>query len=304
MTKTAGKLTIETIRIVSEALRTRSMTHTAKAFGITQPAVTLHIKRFEEAFNVTLLRRVGNALVPTESALSLQASWQGLLEGVNTFELHLKRGVDRRKYVGISHNVFTALMAYDTDVQGLFQRYHLIVDYSSAIEQLFDAGELDVVIRPIRDSESDTEFELSVPFHWTGNLSPNLVRKGDSLPLPVVLSSKNSICHSKAIEYLDAHAIEYKILAQLGDASEIRKLVEAGFGYTFGPEFWMPDTIGDGSDLPRELKNQFIVKYGVFYLRREISHAAVDDIYHRAMKSLEKARNKSHFLTKEAIGFA
>lgn len=280
------------------------MSHTAKAFGLTQPAITQHIKRFEEAFNVTLLRRVGNTLVPTESALGLQASWQGLLEGVNTFELHLKRGVDRRKYIGISHNVFTALMTYDTDVQSLLQKYHLVVDYSSSIEQLFDAGELDAVIRPVREDENDVEFELSVPFHWTGRLSSDLVKKSDAVPLPVVLSSKNSICHSKAIEYLDAYVGEYKIVAHLGNASEIRKLVEAGYGYTFGPDFWMPDTIKYRSDLPPELKNEFVVNYGVFYLKREISHAAVDDIYHRAMKALGKTRNRSHFLTKEAVGFA
>lgn len=288
MKKAVNKLTIETIQIVLEALRTRSMTHTARMFGITQPAVTLHIKRFEEAFKATLMRRVGNALVPTENAMRLQSFGRELARGIGAFEHYLERGVDRRKFIGFCDNMFSALMEFDADVLEFIRRYHVVVDHPSVIEDMFDSGELDIIIRPLHKGEADVELEVDIPFSWFGgDHNKHDIKESNVYHIPIILSAKKSIYSLKAIEYLDKYVDDYQIVAEISNHFLLQKLVNNGSGYTFGSEFLFNMISSNRSKMPCQLKKTLNVPYGAFYHKREISYAAVEDVFQRTTKALE-----------------
>ena len=70
MSQTKGKsgvdkLNLQHMKIVADALRSGDISQTARKYGITQPGVSFHINKFEDAFGVELLRRDGNRFYPS-----------------------------------------------------------------------------------------------------------------------------------------------------------------------------------------------------------------------------------------------
>ncbi|HZU90119.1 MAG TPA: LysR family transcriptional regulator, partial [Stellaceae bacterium] len=69
--------------ILHELLRTRSVTRTARALGITQPAVSQALRRLRASFGDELLVSAGRDLQPTDRALSLLRPLEAVLAEID-----------------------------------------------------------------------------------------------------------------------------------------------------------------------------------------------------------------------------
>ncbi|MBV8118722.1 MAG: LysR family transcriptional regulator [Alphaproteobacteria bacterium] len=73
---------LDLLPILYELLRTRSVTRTARALGISQPAVSQALRRLRATFGDDLLVAVGRDLHPTDRALTLLPSLETVLAGI------------------------------------------------------------------------------------------------------------------------------------------------------------------------------------------------------------------------------
>src|SRR5450830_2061613 len=64
-------LDLNLLRVFDEVMTERSLTRAAHKLSITQPAVSNALRRFREATGDELIKRSGQAMVPTPRALAL-----------------------------------------------------------------------------------------------------------------------------------------------------------------------------------------------------------------------------------------
>lgn len=67
------------IKVFLAVWEMRSLTAAGQALGLTQPAVSHSLKRLRETFDDPLFVRVGNCMVPTETATRLRASFEAAM---------------------------------------------------------------------------------------------------------------------------------------------------------------------------------------------------------------------------------
>ncbi|TLD89147.1 LysR family transcriptional regulator [Helicobacter sp. MIT 05-5294] len=78
---------IKDLEIFLDLLKTKSPTQSAERFSISQPNVSMVIKRLEKLAGFTLFERIGKKLIPTSRALFLGGMW---LEVVQSYYASLK----------------------------------------------------------------------------------------------------------------------------------------------------------------------------------------------------------------------
>ncbi|WP_297814215.1 LysR substrate-binding domain-containing protein [uncultured Helicobacter sp.] len=72
---------IKDLEIFLDLLKSKSPTQTAERFSITQPNVSMIVKRLENLIGVRLFERIGKKLMPTSRALFLGGMWLEVVQG-------------------------------------------------------------------------------------------------------------------------------------------------------------------------------------------------------------------------------
>ncbi|MCB1426864.1 MAG: LysR family transcriptional regulator [Zhengella sp.] len=170
MSQTKGKsgvdkLNLQHMKIVADALRSGDISQTARKYGITQPGVSFHINKFEDAFGVELLRRDGNRFYPSPEGHELNTAVDELQRALNRFQELYSRSRSRRFKVGIAAELGTESFLVDQ-----IDSKEMLLSFMDAdkLNRLFRTGHFDLAVIPgyMDDKKDDV---LSVSFNWYKN---------------------------------------------------------------------------------------------------------------------------------------
>lgn len=278
MNKKLGRLTFETIRVVYNVLKKRNMTLVSHELGMTQPAVTFHVRKFEDILGRKVINRVGNNLITSEESARIAELCEAILNRSNDLEFFSNKTWDRRKKIGVCAHVFPVLILQSQHMIDLLDRYMVTVSTSSLLGERFNSGELHAVFRPIDLSEAPPELALDVPYRWAASDRLRQVYRGRE-QFPIILEGRKSASADLARNALEVAGAPYRVMAEVSDFESLRVLVEAGVGYALMPEFRMDhldlNLEGDPPTPQRNLK----LRFGLFYHKREIPLAEATDLF-------------------------
>ena len=213
----------------------RGFTAASKTLGITQPAVSLKIRRLEERVGMKLILRGGHSFVVTAHGRDLLAHAEEIVEAHD-------RAVDRMRRSELSGALrlgCSGAVAAEQlfQVASRFGRTHPDIDLtirageSWRISEMLDSSEVDVaivqlvevgdVVRPTdvvcRRDELHAIQGLDVDFT-------------DEVPLPVVSFGSSSLYHSHLTAVLDAAGRAYRIAMEWPSIRGVQNAIEAGLG--------------------------------------------------------------------------
>jgi DNA-binding transcriptional LysR family regulator len=176
---------IEAIRIFLLVAQYKSFTQVADVMGTTQAAVSLKIKRLEEAIGRTLLERTPRRVTLSANGLAFQVSAQRLLDSYND----AMRSFDSPKRIlriGVSHHIvgadltrwFKQMAAVDPEVVVAFS-----LGTSRDMLDSYEQGKLDVALILRHDNRrQDGEVIATEQFTW---MADTTLKVADNAPLPV-----------------------------------------------------------------------------------------------------------------------
>ncbi|KRO00048.1 LysR family transcriptional regulator [Companilactobacillus kimchiensis] len=235
---------------------TRSITRAAKDLYVTQPTVSLQIKRLEEDLGVQLFKRNGNkGLIPTENANRFYRDSQLVLNGWENSLNHLvkKHRSNRVKCViGASpttaNHVLPPLM---NSLKNYFDRFdfELITADSEKILEEITKREIDfgIVEKPIV-----THLIEQVPF-----ASDELVLAGDADNPEWIIGKPGSTQREYTDKYFNEHHIRPTKVIKVNDNNMIIKLVSRGIGRAIVSKRSITDTLLPYEQLSNDFCNQF-----------------------------------------------
>ncbi len=218
------------LKVLDALLRDASTTRAGERIGLSQPAVSAALGRLRAAFGDPLFVRDGQALRPTEYALSLAAPLQHLLE--DTSQLLARPAFDPSTATDVfrlaAPDFFTEMLLPDLTARLERDALGVTLRYTDAIgPKTFDdirEGRLDLMILPERTLAPWLESEplLRADYRIVARRGhPELTRHGitPGMPLPIDLYFRLRHAAFRVVE--DQPEIEDRLLAKTGHTLQV-----------------------------------------------------------------------------------
>lgn len=246
-------LNLDAVRAFVSIVDLDSFTRAAESLGTTQSAMSLKLKRLEEAIGCTLVSRTPRTLRLTPHGAAFLERARELLEAHDR-TIAVVSQQRRRLAIGISDHVagpeLPALISR-MNAQDPALLIEIKIGTSGELLQSFDRRELDTVIVRFHAGRDDGETIAEEKFGWyaADGWQP---RPGE--PLSLVTMPEPCGVRSMACRLLDeagiawmevfagggVTAVSAAVMARLGVAALARRMLPAGVG-DVGPQLGLPD---------------------------------------------------------------
>jgi len=250
--------TFQQLRIFKKISETKSITKAAEELHLTQPAVSIQLKKLQEQFDIPLTEVVGRQLYITEFGHEIAAASERILNEVNA--IRYKSKAYKGQLVGKLRVsiVSTAKYVMPYFLSG-FMREHEGVDLHMDVTN--KAG----VIRSLEENAVDFALVSVLPEHLNvakvtlmqnklylvGRQFPSEVkekiRKSDFEKLPFIFRERGSATRKAMVDFLEANGIRTGKIMELTSNEAVKQAVIAGLGYSIMPIIGLKNELNNGS---------------------------------------------------------
>lgn len=243
--------------------QTGSFTEAAVRLGLAQSTVTQHIQRLEKVLGRQLVVRDTHQVKLTTDGEALIGYARGMLDlngrALSLFGESRLRG---RIRLGVSEDVVANRL---TGILEDFIRLHPLVDLeltvalSASLNQMQDAGDLDLVLAKRHVGETHGRLLYREPLVWLARDQD--FRPPHDGPLPLIAFPPPSITRRVVQEALDRENVGWRVVCTCGSLSGLTAAARAGMGIMVQPRSMVPEGLKEvpGDRLPRLEDVEFVV---------------------------------------------
>ena len=228
-------LDTESLRTFREVAARGGFSAAARVLGITQPGVSLKIRRLEERLGMSLIRRDGHSLTLTDVGRDLLAHAEFIVEAHD-------RAVDDLQSKMLSGVV---CLGFDADLVPIglaevaerFMQTHPEIDMaiysreSEALSEMLDDGEIDLALMQLVAVDGAVrptdELGRREDLHAVQGLAADFT---DADPVPLISSGPSGLYDPYLTALLDAAARPYRVALQWADIGGVQRAIESGLG--------------------------------------------------------------------------
>jgi DNA-binding transcriptional LysR family regulator len=284
------KLSVACMRVVRAAAKHKNLTHAARALGISQPAVSQQLAKFEKTLGYPVLVRKGNSLLINDQ--ETVETLDRILDGIEALKAKQEGfGSGKNISLGLSPLVSETLVQNSKLYLSLADQYNIVAASTDELSKMFNDGIIDMVFRPIASGEQATELIMDGHLVWVRGANSKL---GDEAtpqqPLRVILPPQNTICGNLVEGYLKKKSVDYSVTARAIPSRFSRLLVEQSLGITPIPPFGVQ---GNAIAVEPSLGVVENFQHGFFYNKKVVSHSKALDIFMLISDFLEEMSNAS-----------
>lgn len=264
--------------------QTGSFTEAAARLGVGQSTVTQHIQRLEKSLGRQLVFRDTHQVRLTADGEALVGYARGMLDlNGQVLSLFGESRLRGRLRLGVSEDVVANRL---TGILEDFIRLHPLVDLeltvalSAVLNQMQDAGDLDLVLAKRHVGETHGKLLYREPLVWLAR-DPHFAQAKDAV-LPLIAFPPPSITRRVVQEALDREKLAWRVVCTCGSLSGLTAAARAGMGVMVQPRSMVPEGLREiaGDRLPRLEDIEFVL----------IPRRGADAVMVEALSSLIAAR--------------
>ncbi|WP_407866662.1 LysR family transcriptional regulator [Phyllobacterium phragmitis] len=276
---TLERLSLGTIRCVHEVLACKSVTVAAERIGISQSAVSQQIARFEKLSGIPIIVRNGTKLTVCSDEIARLIFT--MMEPIDTMRcLALGKEVGKLR-LGVCNHIAAHFCRDIKRYVELGREFDVHIGRPSNISEMFNQGELDVVVRPLFHHEGELDLMFDVPLVWVASNGFE-TKSGDNsgmAPLPVILEATSSPYSYYAERSLREAQISYKIASRTDDNLVRMHLVAAGLGCTTIPKFALSAVSDTEIRVFGNIPETSRIRFGLFYNKKKLQYKKATRIF-------------------------
>jgi len=247
------------LQVFSSVYRLRSFSRASEELHITQPTVSMHIKKLEDELGVRLFDRSGRKTMPTKEADLLQERAEELIARLKWIKEDFGRqdDVEGLLTIGTSSSAGAYMIPY---IAAEFQKLHtkvffqLVVKDSAEIYRQLTSGELLVGVVEDKRERDGIIIEHSVVDEMVLITAPGYLKKKVITPLglfriPLLMREEGSDARRSMEKQHMLHNIALKglkVVAILGSTDSLKEAVKAGLGAAILSRFAVKDDLKAG----------------------------------------------------------
>lgn len=244
-------LDIDLLRTFTAVVETRSFTRAAQQRGLTQPAVSLQMRRLEQQLGVPLLDRGGRTVGLTTEGAGLLPQARRLLKLNDEIVATLSEGSPEGEVrFGAPEDIATVHLP---GILGAFARNHprirlsVTCDYTANLLDQLSRGLLDLALIKREAGGADLGLKVwSEPLVWVAQ-DASVV---EMTPLPLIIAPAPDIYRKRALEALDAANIGFRASFTSPSLAGQMAALRAGLGVGVVPAAMAPRDLALVTTLP------------------------------------------------------
>ena len=229
------QLDVESLRVFRELVAQDGFTAASRTLGITQPAVSLKIRRLEDRLGISLILRDGHSFTLTAHGRDLLAHADEIVEAHDRAVDHMRRSeLSGSVRLGCSGAVGAGELS---EVVNRFRRTHpdidlaIRVDASPTISEMLDDGEIDVaLVQLVETGDAVRPTDLvwrREQLHIVHGLAVDFVDKD---PVPLVTFGPRSPYYPQLMAAVEASGRSYRFALLWPSIKGVQDAIEAGLG--------------------------------------------------------------------------
>ncbi|CUH52244.1 LysR family transcriptional regulator [Shimia sp. R11_0] len=257
-------LDVTTLRSFVAVADMGGVTKAAGFLHLTQSAVSMQLKRLEELIGVSLLDRSGRGIALTPEGEQML----GYARRMVTLNDEIMRRLSDDEFegaisLGVPHDiVYPAIPRVLQQFSAAYPRVkvNLISSYTLQLKEIFEKGEVDLIITTESKTPETAEGLCALPLVWIGAPGGAGWRRR---PLPFA-SARQCVFRQRAIAALDKAGVEWESALETESDRTVEATIAADLGVgemILGTEPPHLEVIEHGGALP-ELGEQHINMYG------------------------------------------
>jgi len=234
------------LAIFLKIVQTKSITKTAEAMHLTQPAVSIQLKNFQSQFNVSLVEIINKKVFITEFGKDIAESAQNIMNEVSLIDNRLT------KYNG----ALTGTLRMSCVSTGKYVIPYFLTDFlkeNQSVDLRLDVSNKSTVLDLIEQNQSDFSLVSTLPkslaLHkielmtnslylvGAGNQSQPVesITKQTLEKLPLIYREEGSATRMAMEKFIEKNRISPKKKIQLTSNEAVKQAVIAGIGFSIMP---------------------------------------------------------------------
>lgn len=234
------------LAIFLKIVQTKSITKTAEAMHLTQPAVSIQLKNFQSQFNIPLIEIINKKVYITEFGKDIAESAQTIMNEVSVIDNRLT------KYNGS----LTGTLRMSSVSTGKYVIPYFLADFLKAhqnVDLCLDVSNKTTVLDLLEQNQSDFSLVSDLPKQMSLQrieLMPNtlyLVGSGNQSgqtesitkqtleKLPLIYREEGSATRMAMEKFIEKNRISVKKKIQLTSNEAVKQAVIAGIGFSIMP---------------------------------------------------------------------
>ena len=234
------------LAIFLKIVQTKSITKTAEAMHLTQPAVSIQLKNFQSQFNVSLVEIINKKVFITEFGRDIAESAQNIMNEVSLIDNRLT------KYNGS----LTGTLRMSSVSTGKYVIPYFLTDFlkeNQSVDLRLDVSNKSTVLDLIEQNQSDFSLVSTLPKSLAlhkielmtnslylvgpGNQSQPIesITKHTLEKLPLIYREEGSATRMAMEKFIEKNRISVKKKIQLTSNEAVKQAVIAGIGFSIMP---------------------------------------------------------------------
>jgi DNA-binding transcriptional LysR family regulator len=266
------------LQVFLSVYRNKSFSTAAKELHLTQPSISIHIKKLEEELGIRLFDRIGRTTIPTQEGKVLFSRAEEVMEQLKHIRTDL--GSSEKEIKGLlsigatsipgSYVVPPLAAEFSKRYPEVF--FQVTINETKTINNMVAANELHLGIVSDLKNASDLACLHTFKDELILVAAPGLIEKKEISPLklftlPLLMREEGSDSRSSMERSHLLHRISLKALnvrAILGSTDSLKEAVKAGLGATILSRFVIKDDLKSG--LMQEVRIKGVHMKRLFYV--------------------------------------
>lgn len=238
----------------------RSFTKASAELNLTQPTVSLHIKRLEEDLGVTLFERTGRKTIPTREAEMLHTRAEEIIKKLSAIKNDLQGGDDSAHGLITIGTTATPGAYVIPHVAAEFRKHHpkaifqVIVKESAAIFDMIEDRLLLIGVVDDNRERPDIKLLHTIEDEMVLIAAPGFLKRKTLTPLgllgiPIIMREDESDSKRSMEKQHFLHKVSMKalnVVATVGSSDALRESVKSGLGAAILSRFAVKDDLKAG----------------------------------------------------------
>lgn len=238
--------TLNQLQIYLKIVETNSITKASELLHLSQPAVSIQLKKFQEQFDIPLTEVVGRKLYVTDFGKEIGEVVEEIIEQMNTINykmLEHKGKLSGRLRISVVSTGKYVMPYFLSDFLSKNSGVQLQMDVTNKFKvvESLEKNEVDFALVSLLPSHLNFE-KLDLmenKLHWIGKKQPEksiLKEKEQGLSqLPIIFREKGSGTRQVMEQFIEQHGIRILKQLELTSNEAVKQAILAGLGYSLMP---------------------------------------------------------------------
>jgi DNA-binding transcriptional LysR family regulator len=250
--------TLHQLQVFFKITQTKSITKAAEELHLTQPAVSIQLRNFQDQFEIPLTEIIGRRLYVTDFGKEIAMAAEDIINQVYAINYRtqaFKGQLSGRLKLSVVSTGKYVMPYYLTDFIKKNSEVELEMDVTnkSKVVKSLRNNEIDFALVSVLPNDLDIESEELIinKLYLVGNKDTDFLEKKDFLKLiansPMIFREEGSATRIAMENYISTHNINPKTNLRLTSNEAVKQAVIAGLGISIMPLIGLKNELDNGT---------------------------------------------------------